>query len=1031
MATYASATSKYAGTATAGVTYQQRTAAGLPTGQPAPVKTVTAVDTATGQAVEAVKVTTLKPGVVKTEYVPAAEYQRQQMAAAAAKAAVMPARENYPGFTGRGGSAITRDVAEAQRRGYEGDRMVGSSLGPTPFRLLPPGGGGVIRELHARSNVPFGGGMAGVETPESAQRRGFFNLFQRHAGVYLGSFEAVEPKTLPPSKQTPFTSGRFDKAAALREQQARDWRRLGVYERQTPTAAVAERGYRVGSLPFLFNIGAPAANAPAPTIALSPAEQKAAVEKQMQAGGRIGTEGMVVITPISGGKGYQYGRYETTTGFKTRTPSLAEGAFVWGTADVLFNVNTKLAPIAATASTLKNFAIGAASYLTYEAGKVVAEKTLTPYYGVVRKTEYALAPAVREPYKAVTESPVGPLGLIPPVGAAMLTTHYLGKGFFKAGLGLQGVKGEEVERFQRKSYEKFYGVGGESERAARVIFPETVGMTTAALTSGGLSALANVGSTALERRLYPKTIPVASLGGMTAPTAEGKIVGFYRGGVTQELPGRTFISGLQSPVYKGRLRSPLVLTDYGKRYFTEEFGVRITPTPAALDKIGASVERGVINIKSVPPTERVEYYLTRRELAPGARLLSGRQTGLFEVGGKTVYSREPISVFTKTETLPFTFRKAPGEFLYKTPTQPKEIPKVFVSGEGAPLTQVYSKSLSESRLGGTAQKTEQFFKIMGGVEGKEKVISGTLTKGTAKNLEYRLGTISTPAKMITAKPPEEIAKGSYGGKLFGEIYGKKTTQAVLTKTETKQIPAVAEQYAPKVAAVYKQAAVKIPKTYSRSIYSYMPAYTTGVGFESVVSGKYLAPPTAVVKTAIQPLTQKTTDLGYGITNIGKGETRRQFIPPPSNRILERTIGSKTDTGKILGREFELRILQGQGQGQTVASSSFPTASTVQTVSGFGGTAPVSYVPPIVPVLNPIGSLGLPGGGRGLKVPTRFGLRSQLRRNPLANVDLFGGSRKYTRLIGRGNKATRRLEVGTRKTFKGINKMFKKSKKHRR
>lgn len=89
------------------------------------------------------------------------------------------------------GSAVMTEIKSAVSTGRisaeEGEEMVASSLGPVPYRLLPPvsqGGGGVIRELHAKESIPYGGASPPMPTPtqqELAIQKGAVKIFEKEA----------------------------------------------------------------------------------------------------------------------------------------------------------------------------------------------------------------------------------------------------------------------------------------------------------------------------------------------------------------------------------------------------------------------------------------------------------------------------------------------------------------------------------------------------------------------------------------------------------------------------------------------------------------------------------------------------------------------------------------------------------------------------------------------------------------------------------------------------------------------------------
>ena len=97
----------------------------------------------------------------------------------------------YPAWSGRqsdmeGG---VRALAVAQEVGYYNGGMVASSAGPMPGRMMP-----VVRALHERMGIPFGGGMAGELLPESALSLGFERLFERRGREGLGVKPTLEVK---------------------------------------------------------------------------------------------------------------------------------------------------------------------------------------------------------------------------------------------------------------------------------------------------------------------------------------------------------------------------------------------------------------------------------------------------------------------------------------------------------------------------------------------------------------------------------------------------------------------------------------------------------------------------------------------------------------------------------------------------------------------------------------------------------------------------------------------------------------------
>jgi len=97
----------------------------------------------------------------------------------------------YPAWSGRqsdmeGG---VRALAVAQEVGYYNGGMVASSAGPMPGRMVP-----VVRVLHERMGIPFGGGMAGELLPESALSLGFERLFERRGREGLGVKPTLEVK---------------------------------------------------------------------------------------------------------------------------------------------------------------------------------------------------------------------------------------------------------------------------------------------------------------------------------------------------------------------------------------------------------------------------------------------------------------------------------------------------------------------------------------------------------------------------------------------------------------------------------------------------------------------------------------------------------------------------------------------------------------------------------------------------------------------------------------------------------------------
>jgi hypothetical protein len=223
MATYASATSKYASTATTGKTAELRAASGQATGQRyvAPVSSSRSkqvlelkpgeviresdaqvkarrdaissqgIDTNKINGVSSLGTVTFGPlsekGAVEGEverisrkypgYVaPNASVQAQNIAAKMHPE--VREAEKYPGWNGKQTdiSGNLRALASAQEVGYYGQGEYASTAGRMPGSQMP-----VLKSLHERMGIPYGGGMSEEYIPESSLSVGFQNLFERRS----------------------------------------------------------------------------------------------------------------------------------------------------------------------------------------------------------------------------------------------------------------------------------------------------------------------------------------------------------------------------------------------------------------------------------------------------------------------------------------------------------------------------------------------------------------------------------------------------------------------------------------------------------------------------------------------------------------------------------------------------------------------------------------------------------------------------------------------------------------------------------